>query len=78
MHAIKIPGAPDDWSHPAAKTEQGEPSFEHVDNPGGCSSFTFRAEYEKGQGTGDYKLHSLPTVALPVPLVDGERKVVDW
>ena len=22
MHAIKIPGAPDDWSHPAAKTEK--------------------------------------------------------
>ena len=49
MHAIKIPGAPDNWSHPAAKTEQGEPSFENVDNPGGWSSFTFRSEYEKGQ-----------------------------
>ena len=23
MQAIKIPGAPEDWSHPAAKTEQG-------------------------------------------------------
>ena len=57
MHAIKIPGAPDNWSHPAAKTEQGEPSFENIDNPGGWSSFTFRSEYEKGRGTGDYKLH---------------------
>ena len=48
MHEIKIPGAPDNWSHPAAKTDQGEPSFENVDNPGGWLSFTFRAEYEKG------------------------------
>ena len=78
MHAIKIPGAPEDWSHPAAKTEQGEPSFENVDNPGGWSSFTFRAEYEKGQGPGDYKLHIFLTGASPVPLVDGERKVADW
>ena len=78
MHTIKIPGAPDNWSHPAAKTEQGEPSFENVDNPGGWSSFTFRSEYEKGRGTGDYKLHSFPTGASPVPLVDGEIKVADW
>ena len=77
MHAIKTPGAPDNWSHPAAKTEQGEPSFENVDNTGGWSSFTFRSEYEKGRGTGDYKLHSFPTCASPVPLVDGEVKVAD-
>ena len=61
MHAIKIPGATDNWSHPAAKREQGEPSFENVDNPGGWSSFTFRTEYEKERGTGDYKLHIFPT-----------------
>ena len=78
MHEIKIPGAPDNWSHPAEKTEQGEPSFENVDNPGGWSSFIFRADYEKGRGTGDYKLHSFPTSASPVLLVDGERKVADW
>ena len=78
MHAIKIPGAPDNWSHPAAKTEQGEPSFENVDNPGGWSSFTFQSGYEKGRVTGNYKLHSLPTGASPVPLIDGERKVADW
>ena len=78
MHAIKIPGAPDDWSHPAAETEQGEPSFENVDNPGGWSSFTFRAEYEKGRGTGGYKLYIFPTGASPVPLIEGERKVGDW
>ena len=23
MHAIKIPGAPENWSYPSAKTEQG-------------------------------------------------------
>ena len=78
MHAIKIPGAPDNWSHPAAKTEQGEPSFENVDNPGGWSSFTFQSEYGNGWGTGDYKLQSFPTRASPVPLVDGEIKVADW
>ena len=78
MHAIKIPGAPNNWSHPAAKTEQGEPSFENVDNPGEWSSFTLWAEYEKGRGTSNYKLHSLPIGASPVPLVYGKRKVADW
>ena len=43
MHAIKISGALEDWSHPTEKTDQGEPSFENVDNLGGWSSFTFRA-----------------------------------
>ena len=48
------------------------------DNPGRWSSFTFQSEYEKGRGTGDYKLHIFPTGASPVPLVDGKIKVVDW
>ena len=33
---------------------------------------------KKGRGTGDYKLHILPTGASPVPLVYGERKVAAW
>ena len=78
MHTIKIPGAPDNCSCLAAKTEQGEPIFGNVDDPGGWSSFALRAEYEKGRGTSDYKLHSLPTGALPVPLVDGRIKVANY
>ena len=52
IHNVKIPGSPNDWSPPPAKTEKVEPQFELIGNPGGWSSFTFRSEFDKGRPAG--------------------------
>ena len=80
IHNVKIPGAPNDWSHPPAKNEKGEPHFELIDNPSGWSSFTFQPEFDKGIPAGSqYTVHTLPTSATPVPKGEnGQRKFGGW
>ena len=80
IHNVKIPRSPNDWSHPPAKTEKGEPQFELIDNPGGWSSFTFRPEFDKGiPADSQYTVHTLPTSATTVPKGEnGQRKCGGW
>jgi hypothetical protein len=72
---IRLPSPPEDWVAPAPKGHKGEPEFTAVDNPGDWSQFTYRAEFDS---KGQYKHHTIPTGAVPVPLKDGQRKLGDW
>ena len=69
---IPVPTIPDDWEAPPVLEEKGKPGFDDVDNPGRWCQFTSRPEF--GEKDGDYKHHSLPTGATPVP---GETVIED-
>jgi hypothetical protein len=60
---INIPDTPSDWEPPSQKTEQGEPDFLEVDNPGDWSRFVFRPEFgttapSNTRGTVCLQVHS--------------------
>jgi hypothetical protein len=75
---MNIPDTPPEWVPPTQKTEQGEPAFAEVDNPGGWSQYIFRPEFGT-TAPKQYKRHSLPTGAQPVPAnAEGKRIVDDW
>ncbi len=59
------PCGPDDWS-PTVNTNEGEPLFEDVDNPGGWSSYTFRPMFEPRGGK--YICHAMPAGTVPIPI----------
>lgn len=75
---MNIPDTPPEWLPPTQKTEQGEPTFAEVDNPGNWSQYIFRPEFGT-TAPKQYKRHSLPTGAQPVPAnSEGKRIVEDW
>jgi hypothetical protein len=75
---VNIPDTPTDWQPPAQKVDKGEPAFAEVDNPGGWSQFVFRPEFGT-TAPKQYKRHSMPTGAQPIPVnLDGKRIVEDW
>jgi hypothetical protein len=75
---VNIPDTPTDWQPPTQKVDKGEPAFVEVDNPGGWSQFVFRPEFGT-TAPKQYKRHSMPTGAQPVPVnPDGKRIVDDW
>jgi hypothetical protein len=75
---VNIPDTPADWEPPTQKVDRGEPVFAEVDNPGGWSQFVFRPEFGT-TAPKQYKRHSMPTGAQPVPInPDGKRIVDDW
>ena len=43
---FKVPKAPDDWVDPPPNTENVEPTFDKVDNPGGYNSFSYFPLFE--------------------------------
>ena len=67
---ISLPKPPDNWNQ-LVKSNEGEPQFADVDNPGEWSQYTFQPKFHnkasKGKNKGDYAYHSLPTGARPVP-----------
>jgi hypothetical protein len=75
---VNILDTPTDWEPPNQKVEQGEPNFINIDNSGEWSQFVFQPEF--GTNTPrQYKQHSMPTGAQPVPKnLDGKRIVKDW
>jgi hypothetical protein len=76
---IHIPDTPTAWEPPNRKTEQGEPIFAEVDNPGGSSQYIFHPEFGT-TAPKQYKRHSLPTGAHPVPPKNpqGKHIVKNW
>ena len=76
-----IPSIPDNWKPDDIRSEQGEPEFDQVDNPGNWNDFIFSPEFELGRSrAGTYKGHFLPIGATPVPISsnDGTRSINDW
>ena len=45
---VKVPKPPDEWVDRDPKTEEGEPTFDKVDNQGRCSSFSYRPLFSSG------------------------------
>jgi hypothetical protein len=75
---VNIPDTPTDWVPPKQKTEQGEPNFVDVDNPGEWSQFVFHPEFGT-TAPKQYKQHCMPTGAQPIPTNPaGKRTVEDW
>jgi hypothetical protein len=75
---VNIPDTPTDWVPPRQRTEKGEPNFVDIDNPGGWSQFVVRPEFGT-TAPKQYKRHSMPTGAQPVPKnPEGKRTVKDW
>jgi hypothetical protein len=72
---IRLPSPPEDWVAPEPKPLKGEPAFIDVDNPGHWSQYTYCTEFDS---KGRYRRHTIPTGALPVPLLEGEQKLGDW
>jgi len=59
------PDQPEDWN-PRVSSSRGEPPMDYMDNPGGCSSFTYRPMFQaKG---GQYIGHAMPAGATAVPI----------
>ena len=72
---VKFPSAPETWS--PSEPKNGQPVFSNVDNPGNWCQFTFRPEFNRGNGP--YKCHSLPTGVSPVAKNgDGKRVEGGW
>ena len=61
-----VPGPPDTWEYKQA-VAKGEPPFESVDNPGGWSSYTFKANFVGRGAKATYLAHEMPCGAVPVP-----------
>ena len=73
---MALPQVPDDWVDPEPKTDQGEPIFKDVDNPGKRSSFGYRPVFGKDK---QYKYHALPTSCILVKENgDGKRMTEVW
>ncbi|KAG7349515.1 hypothetical protein IV203_012112 [Nitzschia inconspicua] len=70
-----VPQPPSDCVPPAVKTENGEPKWEELDNPGDWSRYCFNPSFNK---SGSYISHSLPTGAVPIPLDNGVRQCTGW
>ena len=49
---VKVPKPPDEWVDRDPKTEEGEPTFDKVDNQGRCSSFSYRPLFASGSQWG--------------------------
>ena len=60
---MALPQVPDDWVDPEPKTDQGEPIFKDVDNPGKWSSFNYRPIFDKDK---QYNYHALSTGCIRV------------
>ena len=45
---FKVPKPPHDWVEPAPNIAKGESTFDKVDNPDGCSSFSHLPVFESG------------------------------
>ena len=45
---FKVPKPPYDWVEPAPNIAKGESTFDKVDNPDGCSSFSHLPVFESG------------------------------
>jgi hypothetical protein len=76
--AFPVPSTPTDWEPPAPNTSKGEPDFSMLDNPGDRTPFTFRPDFDK-TNPKQYKKHSLPTGATPVPAdAEGKRSHSEW
>ena len=69
-----VPGPPETWAYKQA-VAKGEPPFESVDNPGGWSSYTFKAKFAGHGAKATYLAHEMPCGAVPVPKdpVTGKR-----
>jgi hypothetical protein len=63
--ALKLPGAPTNWSTPARKEAKGEPLFLDVDNPGSWDEYKYGREFA-AKGEKQYVRHVLPTGASQV------------
>jgi hypothetical protein len=60
------------------KTEQGEPKFAAVDNPGGWSQYLLCPDFGT-TAPRQYKRHIMPMGGQPVPInLEGARIVGDW
>ena len=79
---VKIYKPPTDWTIPMPRRDRDEPEFEEVDNPGNWPQYCFRPKYKKGPAKTSrikYSHHQLPTGAVPVPLnEEGKRVVNGW
>jgi hypothetical protein len=62
---IRLPSSPEDWEAPVPKVHKGETAFIEADIPGNWSQFTYQAKFDS---KGQYKHHTIPTGAVPVPL----------
>ena len=64
---FKVPKPPYYGVDPAPSTAKGEPTFDRVDNPGGCSRFSYRHVFLYVAQGGQYKFHCIPYGFHPVP-----------
>ena len=58
---VKSPKALDDWVGHVINTSKGEPTFQKLYNPGGCSSFYYFPVFVSGAQGGQCKAHCLPS-----------------
>ncbi len=82
---VALPGAPERWippQDPEGWVQQKKPKkatvppFQEIDNPAGWTNFPFRAKFSK---SGEYKHHSMPAGAIPVPKdASGVRTCGEW
>lgn len=73
---VNVPKAPEDYVPAPVKTEQGEPEFESVDNPGNWNRYCFAPTFNKQK---QYAGHQLPTGIRPCPAMEnGVRESQGW
>ena len=71
-----IPKTYYNWTAKAVKTEKGKPSFEEVNNPGGCNRYYFQPKFKSNQ---IYSWNLIHSGATPVPVGnDGKIKFRPW
>ena len=49
---VKVPKSQDEWIELPTNTAKGYPTFEKLDNPDGCSSFSFHPVFASGAQGG--------------------------
>ncbi|CAJ1953548.1 unnamed protein product [Cylindrotheca closterium] len=71
---VKIPGIPPNWQPTEPRVANGEVPFDEVDNPGNWNEYIYRGKLNKSR---QYKGHSLPSGAQPVPVSEGGKRTIN-